>query len=221
MPDYVPERLLERLSESSRDFPVGIDFTSHDAAIAERGERSPLDDRPPRILWNHRWEYDKGPELFFSVLGALRAEGTPFRLVVCGQSFRNRPEVFDVARRELADRIDHFGFFAQYGDYVREAVRCDVVVSTAIHEFFGVATLDAMYCGCLPVLPRRLSYPELIPPHMHPLFLYDKDEDLPDFLRRFLAQPPVEYRAELRRHMARYDWRELAPIFDRELDALP
>ena len=38
----------------------------------------------------------------------------------------------------------------------------DVVISTAEHEFFGIAVCEAIWAGAVPVLPRRLSYPELV-----------------------------------------------------------
>lgn len=48
----------------------------------------------------------------------------------------------------------------------------DVVVSTARHEFFGVAPVEAMAAGCVPLLPDRLSYPELVPSAFHGAVLY-------------------------------------------------
>ena len=50
-----------------------------------------------------------------------------------------------------------------FQEYAALLWAADLVVSTAIHEFFGVAVVEAIYCGCRPVLPWRLSYPELIP----------------------------------------------------------
>ncbi len=214
MPDHVPEALIEALPARSGVFPVGVDFDPHDAAI----RAVPRTDPPvPTILWNHRWEYDKGPELFFDTLLRLAGEGVPFRLMVCGQSFRTRPPVFDRARQDLAGRIDHFGYFAQKEEYLQAACRADIVVSTAVHEFFGVSIIEAIYLGCLPVLPGRLSYPEILPPHLHPFFFYAGDADLPRFLRDFLRRPPREYRAELKESMGRYRWSKLAPVLDGEL----
>ncbi len=217
MPDYVPERLVEKILEKSRLFPVGLDGAELDQA---RQRTSRLPGGPPAILWNHRWEYDKGPETFFEALARLKEEGIAFRLVVCGQPFKNQPPVFHQAREQLADRIDHFGFFPDRQKYLERACQCDLIVSTAVHEFFGVSVSEAIYLGCLPVLPKRLSYPEIIPPHLQPLFLYSDDLKLVEFLKAFLARPPVEYREELRRQVARYDWRHLANELDLEIERL-
>ncbi len=38
----------------------------------------------------------------------------------------------------------------------------DVVVSTALHEFFGIGVVEAIAAGAFPLLPRRLAYPEVL-----------------------------------------------------------
>ena len=46
-------------------------------------------------------------------------------------------------------------------------------MSTARHDFFGVAISEAIASGARPVLPKRLAYPELVPTELHPELLYE------------------------------------------------
>ena len=135
----------------------GQDFAAIDAA--PQAER----DSAPVIVWNQRWEHDKNPEEFFAALFELVANDVDFRLVVLGESFRSTPVIFAEAKSRLAERIIHFGFAASPADYAAWLRRGDVVVSTAGHEFFGIAVIEAVRAGCRPLLPNRLAYPELFP----------------------------------------------------------
>ena len=72
----------------------------------------------------------------------------------------------------------HAGFVESRDEYWALIRSCNVVVSTAIQENFGLAVVEAMMCGCLPVLPDRLSYPELLPADRHADLLYATDEQL-------------------------------------------
>lgn len=40
---------------------------------------------PLKILWNHRWEYDKDPVAFFETMFRLKEAGIKFQLVVLGE----------------------------------------------------------------------------------------------------------------------------------------
>lgn len=135
-----------------------LEFTEIDACPARAKE-----DGPPVILWNHRWEHDKDPDFFFATLFALAEKGVDFRLMVLGQAFRSRPPVFAEAAERLASRIIHFGYVRQREEYCQLLRRADVVVSTARHEFYGMAVLEAVRAGCRPLVPDRLAYRELLP----------------------------------------------------------
>ena len=137
--------------------PPGMDFSAIDKAAAP--ERS----GPPVILWNHRWEHDKNPELFFRTLIELDKEDIDFRLIIMGESFKDHPPVFEKAQKELAQKILHVGYAGSKHEYARWLKQGDIVVSTADHEFFGMSVIEAVRAGCRPLLPNRLSYPELFP----------------------------------------------------------
>jgi glycosyltransferase involved in cell wall biosynthesis len=140
----------------------GIDFTAIDQACRENKDKARTDTRPV-LVWNHRWEHDKNPETFFQALFDLDAAGIDFALIVLGQHFRDQPPVFARARKRLASHILHFGFVKNRAAYARLLCQGDIIVSTARHEFFGMAVLEAVRAGCKPLVPDRLAYVELYP----------------------------------------------------------
>ena len=66
---------------------------------------------------------------------------------------------------DKAGHIDHMGFVESKEEYWSWLHKADWVLSTATHEFFGIAVVEALLAGCLPWLPQRLSYTELLPEH--------------------------------------------------------
>ena len=139
-----------------------------------------------------------------AALYALADEGVPFRVALAGENFRVQPAEFTEARERLGARLVHFGYAESEAAYARLLWDADVVLSTAMHEFFGVSVVEAIYCGAAPVLPNRLSYPELIPPELHAACLYDDFAGLLARLKAFLTREAPT--PELRPALARFDW---------------
>jgi glycosyltransferase involved in cell wall biosynthesis len=193
---------VESLRFKARVLPPGVDYTEIDGVAA------PLPPAVPVILWNHRWEHDKDPEGFFEALYALDEDKEEFGLVVLGESFERRPDVFDEARERLSHRVVWFGYAEQRGEYARWLKRGTIAVSTARHEFFGLAVLEAVRAGCRPLLPRRLSYPELFPD----VYLYEPGELL-ERLRGCLRDGGRLSTHEARRLTDAFSWERLAPAY--------
>lgn len=216
LPDARPARLAARLRSRSRVLPVGCDLKDLQADRPPRGGGAPL------ILWNHRWEFDKAPEVFFDVLRRLDEAGAPFRLALAGENSQTEPREFLEARRRYGDRIVSFGFLPERGDYVRLLRRADIVVSTARQENFGVAVVEAIAAGAWPLLPRRLSYPEILPAAWHDRCLYADAGDLEGRLAALLrgGLPEPEDRAALALRMRCYDWSALIGTYDDLIDSL-
>ncbi|MEQ8789083.1 MAG: DUF3524 domain-containing protein [Pirellulaceae bacterium] len=222
MPDYQPLDVVDAIEAKSLVQPPGVEMPP------ERGVRRP---GPLRILWAARWEHDKGPELFFEALELLAARHVDFRLSVVGEQFRDTPEVFATARRRFADRIDRWGFQANRDDYLAALSTVDAIVSTARHEFFGIAVVEAIAAGAYPLLPNRLAYPEILDIAAHPqhadAFLYDGRavtlaERLASLALRLDATGSV-WSAEvptLRHCIARFAWPHRAAEMDAALEAL-
>jgi glycosyltransferase involved in cell wall biosynthesis len=153
MPDQHPYNLADRIREkSSVQWP----------AIDTIGATRTRPDGPLHILWASRWEHDKNPELLFDALRRLRQRRVAFRLSVIGEQFREAPPIFAWARDEYRDVIEHWGFQESREAYESALRAADVFVSTADHEFFGLAALEAISAGARPLLPNRLAYPEVL-----------------------------------------------------------
>jgi len=220
MPDYRPHWVIERIRRRSRVMYPAID------EVAERqGEREP---GPLRIVWAARWEFDKAPEVLFEAVDRLVAEGVDFRLSVLGQQFDEMPAVFKRARERLGDHIEHWGFLEERALYFRTLARADVFVSTAIHEFFGLAAVEAAAAGALPLVPERLAYPEVFELGRHPerqrLFYDGTAEELAARLAELAAgveKTPgkaLPAMAGLRERAAGFFWEVSAPVLDLALE---
>ena len=121
----------------------------------------------PLIVWNHRWEHDKGPAELVALIDRLIEAGVRFRLAVCGHQFRRRPPALVDAearwRAALGSSLVQFGQLESRADYLALLGEAQIVLSTAHHEFFGISILEAVHCGARPLVPDALSYPELLP----------------------------------------------------------
>ena len=201
-PDMPLPEAATRIRDKSVILPPPLDFSDLDA--------SPMKDESdaaPVILWNHRWEHDKNPERFFTALFALAQQGMDFRLIVLGQSFRQQPPIFAEARQRLSDRILHFDYAPSRAEYIKWLHRADLVVSTANHEFFGLSVLEAVRAGCRPLLPARLSYPELFPRE----YLYE-EESFPESLAKGLGEKRLAA-TEAKQLTEPFSWPSLAGRF--------
>jgi glycosyltransferase involved in cell wall biosynthesis len=214
-PDYTELWSVEALRTQSQVLPLGLDLARLDGLCPGQPNQG-----RPTILWNHRWEYDKDPATFFRAIYALHDEGLDFGLILLGESFRYRPDEFLEARRRLPERIVHFGYAEDVATYGRLLWQADIVVSTALHEFFGTAVVEACYCGCFPILPRRLSYPELLPAQHHAACLYDDFEGLLSRLRWALSHVDEVRRVSLAQAMAQFDWGVMAGRYDDLLEGV-
>ena len=158
MPDAVPPGVVEHLAGKSGTLPVPLEtdwFAARPATVRTDG--------PFTLVWNHRWEYDKAPERLFGALRQLQQAGADFRVHVIGQQFRQQPPVFAEMQPQLKDRIGAWGMVESESGYRQLLQQSHVSLSTAMHEFQGLALLEATACGCIPLAPDRLAYPEFVP----------------------------------------------------------
>lgn len=165
--------------------------------------------RPLHIVWAHRWEHDKDPETFFSTLFQLKEAGLEFRVSVLGEQFTDNPEIFAVAKERLSAHIIAWGYQEKKEEFYNILSDADVAVSTALHEFFGVSMLEAVYFGCYPLCPNRLVYPEIFPQ----IYLYNTPTQLLKKLKRMCKVPDEIRGHSIQVPIDRYLWKNCADKF--------
>ena len=140
---------------------------------------------------------------------------------VIGEQFRDGPAVFASARREFEPHIDRWGHQPTRRDYADALTEADVIVSTADHEFFGISVVEAIAAGAYPLLPQRLSYPEILSQTAGADdFIYQGGPG--ELARRLALLADRLARGDLwmqepdrgRRAVARFLWKQLAPRLD-------
>jgi glycosyltransferase involved in cell wall biosynthesis len=164
LPDRVPPGVVETLRARSRVLPVPLPWSSPDTVDpAWPGAPGELADRPLRLVWAARFEHDKGGDRLLGLLRELENTDLDYELAVIGQQFRDSPPAFGQIESEFDHRLVQFGFIESSQSYRALLQAADMVISTAIHEFQGLAVLEAVAGGCVPVVPERLVYPEIYP----------------------------------------------------------
>jgi glycosyltransferase involved in cell wall biosynthesis len=217
MPEYRPNWVVDAIRSKAGVLYPGCRFSAG---------QLPLDnlagELPPLIIWNHRWEFDKNPQAFFDALDAVQENGEDFRLALLGENFQAVPKAFIRARSRYGHRILQYGYVESREEYMKWLRRGAIVISTAEQENFGMAVVEAIRCGCVPLLPARLAYPEIIPDEFHSRVLYRDQKEL----IRKLSELIKEYaqfqglRPRLSKAMGKFAWENLIDRYDDELEKL-
>jgi glycosyltransferase involved in cell wall biosynthesis len=204
MPDARPRGLLELVRERAKILPVPIEDPP-----ADREKRS----GPCHIVWNHRREFDKGAETLLAVVRSLRDRDLRFRFSLLGQRFEASPPEFAEVAATLGSRLVHDGFVESRDAYWRILGSADVALSTAEHEFQGLAVLEGCAAGATPLVPDALAYRELFPVEWR----YRGRGDLVQKLERRIREVEALRATDPRPAALKFTWSALAPDWQRWL----
>lgn len=210
-PEYLHVEFLGGVMSRARVIPVGV----HADVLAAR-TRTPGE--PPLIVWNHRWEHDKGPDELHAIVRELVDREVDFTMAMCGEVFVSVPPAYEAVVETLGDRLVHRGW-AERPQYEELLATAAVVLSTADQEFFGIGVVEGVAAGAHPVLPERLVYPErVVELGADPsTVLYQDARHAADLIARALRAPED---TALRTATHRYDWSVVAPQLDAALAEL-
>ena len=226
MSEAVPRRVPQRLAVKSQVLPVGLDrsplpedhFPRYrgggcDPEVGPGWPRGGAQKQPHLILWNHRWEFDKQPEVFARAITRLLEQGLPFDVALLGD-VQQHDEVFSPLARRLGLRLKAFGFLEDRRRYDEMLAMADIVVSCAKQEYFGISVAEAIHAGCYPVLPRDQVYPSLYGQHCKGRHFYDDEAGLCSLLSDLLTGDDCGHVCSLDRDVDHCCWPRLAPRFD-------
>ena len=206
-PDHGNLETVEQIRQKSRTLSLAMDLSALQSAKPDMpGQRS-----EPLILWNHRWEYDKCPKVFLEMLLALKKRGVPFRLALLGDKQEEADPVIQDMVRRLDDRIVHRGKVERSSDYASWLWRADILPVTAIQDFFGGSVVEAVYCGCHPVLPKRLAYPGHFPGAE---VFYEGLDEAVEKVETLIGSGAWKAPCPLADLVSQYDWSVMAPVYD-------
>ena len=211
-PDYNELDSIEEIEIKSSVLHLGLDLKRFDKFQSEQKET-------PIILWNHRWEYDKNPDGFFNLLNKLVENGVEFDVVILGENFSESPHEFQENIKKLGNKTLHVGYVESFEEYANWLWKSDILPITNIQDFFGASIMEAVYCECHPILPHRLTYPELFPTetfYMDENELYDKTvfalKTIETIRKSNLKKTGIKYDI--------YDWSKMAPTYDAEMESI-
>jgi glycosyltransferase involved in cell wall biosynthesis len=208
-PDDVDLEMIKTIEQKSTVIPLGVDLPDLSP--------KPVDPGPPILLWNHRWEYDKAPEVFFRLCRFLRSKGTNFRLIVLGEHTQRYPRVFQVARGEFTNEIIHWGYAKDRANYWSLLQMADILPVSSRQDFFGISAIEGIHAGSWPLLPNRLAFPEHLPSgYQH--HLYRDDEELFERCHELISRGPLPSTEVLQDSIRAYRWDRMISRYDAWLE---
>ncbi len=209
-PDFQEMQSIQIIEEKSSVLPLGIDLVKFDKFKTKSAHPFPL------ILWNHRWEYDKNPDDFFETLFKLQEKKLKFEIAILGENFEKTPKIFNEAKFRLGEKIIQFGYCPSLTDYAKWLWKADILPVTNFQEFFGVSIMEAVYCDIYPLLPNRLTYPDLFPESL----LYNDQKELEDRLEFALKNINYIRDQSFKKYAEKFDWSVMGPVYDSHLEKI-
>ena len=198
--------IVSDIEKKSSVLPVGIEYNRLASIPGTSHSYS-----HPLFIWNHRWEYDKNPEFFFDVLSELKKEGRKFYIVLLGKRGKNPPPCFKQALVTFSNEIVHQGFCSEYEEYLSWLHVADIAFVSSIQDFFGISVVESIACNCIPVLPKRLAFPEHLDAQYGHLYYSTKGEAL-KILRNLLDTRNFD--ANINKQAEKYDWKSITSQYD-------
>ena len=134
------------------------------------------------------------------------------------ENFSQSPDIFNQAQKTFHNNIVQWGYTKLFDDYAEWLWKADILPVTSNQEFFGASVMEAIYCDTWPILPNRLTYPELIPSELHNDHLYSNETELFQKIIWAIENYEKIKSAQLCFIAKPFDWETMAPIYDEAME---
>lgn len=123
-------------SQPNRIHVTGFPMYAEEFALPQNA----YDERDKIIVFPHRLDREKQPDLF-----------DEFKQELLEKCLWSRDYTFIKTKDVCHTKEEYYALLR----------RAEYAVSFALQETWGIATQEAVLCGCIPVVPNRLSYSEM------------------------------------------------------------
>ncbi|MCX6794270.1 MAG: glycosyltransferase [Candidatus Gottesmanbacteria bacterium] len=175
--DYFKRSMLEHGYDGSKIFVVGAPVDSEKISAYSQ----PRDYNT--VIFNHRLNEDKKPEYFLRMVDDLSLQYPNLRFYISTNLndkdfWHSMDEDLHIKLKEALSKNKSLSvvFNSSREEYFGLLNRAYLAPCFSTHETFGFSVAESLAAGCIPVVPARLTYPELVDSETD--FLYSSTGDL-------------------------------------------
>ena len=150
----------------------------------------------------------------------LVEQGIDFDLSLLGEGFKEEPPYFKEAKERLGNQIVQYGKVPLLSGYARQLWEADISLVTSQQDFFGQSVVESIHCGCHPILPNRLAYPNHLEPSQWSQNFYETEDEALRLTIELIQSGAWKKPFQGANLVAHYDWSNQTRIYDSCLDQL-
>lgn len=169
--DYFKQKMVEQGYSREKISVVGFPLDSERIADGSQARDKNL------IIFNHRLNIDKKPAYFLRMVRDLSIQFPNLRFLISTSlneedfwSSADPDTVTDLKNTLAGFQSLDVQFNHSKEEYYRLLKKAYLAPCFTTHETFGVSVAESLAAGCLPVIPSRLTYPELVQGDMDLLY---------------------------------------------------
>jgi len=154
-----------------------------------------LPNKDRTVIYSSRWDTEKRPDLFLKIVDAVLSARSDIQFVVTTSAKKlrsNDPELLLL----LAEYCRKYPFNLKVLEgqtkeqYYKNLLQSRIQINTGDQDFVSWTLLEATTCGCMPLYPYFLSFPEALEYNHH--FMYQKGDiqDAAQKIRKMIDTVP-------------------------------